>query len=462
VILSDYEVLVRKRFLKGHLDRVTCMSFSFDDKYLITASRDCTLSKWDADIGTRVLIMSRHETPVLKMVMSKAGYLVSGSEDGMVILWTLEGVMLYILVPSEPGPNLGIYLSEDHSYMITLQSHRVSYWQLENLSLLFQTDTLYDGYSIAISPDELFVAVAEGDTIYIEENSLTTTKIRVIGKKYGSKHRFMRFILDCQKENIKVSYNMEYNHWFILPYMIGPAHLLAYFNRYDDLNKALFSQYNKASFITSIKGENPLSICVGKEYKNCIDICIKYMKIESQDRVGKPKNPRAFVPLQSCLTSLNTLDYHYITKLYDNMIVENHDMYLPRFCVIETKLPSLHLSEQFSIIPEQVIAKEFFANTGRPIVFSQSTFPMDIDLGTYGSIHFLKSLLNCSNSEIFRSVIVQEYLKCKWTKIKPAQYTLGFIYILYLVLLCFHIVVLIESKPFLILMIFVHIILVFY
>ncbi|OMJ78802.1 hypothetical protein SteCoe_21330 [Stentor coeruleus] len=462
VIINDYDVLVRRKYLKGHLEIVTCMHFINNDKHLVTASRDCTLSKWDVETGARIVIMSRHETAVLKIVMSDAGYIISGSEDGMVIIWTIEGVLLYILVPTEPEPNTGIYISEDHSFLITLQNHRVSYWQLENLSLLFQTDTLYKGLSLAVSSNEFYVAIAEWDTIYIEENCINTTRIRIIGKNHGSMHRFMQFVLDSQKETVKAQYSMEYNHWLVLPYLIGPAHLLAYSNRHDDLNKAFFSPQNKASFISSIKGENPLSICVEMQYKNCIDICIKFMKIESQDRINKPKNPRAFVPLESCLAKLNTIDYPYITKLYDSMMVENNDMYLPRFCMIEADLPALHLSDQYTIIPDKIVKKEYYTNTGRPIVFSQSTFPLDIDLGTYGSIYFLKSLLDCSNPEIFRSAIVQEYLQCKWRKIKPAQYTLGFIYISYLILLGLHIVVLLESKAFLLLLIIVHVVLVLY
>ena len=196
------------------------------------------------------------------------------------------------------------------------------------------------------------------------------------------------------------------------------------------------------------------------EYKNCIDICLKYMRIESQEKEGKIKNIRAYVPLESCLIKLNTIDYPYISKLYKSMFIETFQFNLPRFCLMETKLPTLYLSNHMAVIANEIVPKEFFSNTGRPIVFSHSVFPLDIEIGTKGSVQFLQSLLNCSDPKVFRTSIVQEYLKCKWQRIKPAIYLTGFLYALYLLLLGMHIVFFLTSKVFLSFLIFVHILLV--
>ena len=144
------------------------------------------------------------------------------------------------------------------------------------------------------------------------------------------------------------------------------------------------------------------------------------------------------------------------------MFNEISESYLPRFCLHETIMPSLYLSDHLKIYPNEIVWKEFFSNTGRPIVFSQSTFRLEIDIGTNGSIKFLQSLLKCSDETIFRSSIVQEYLSFKWAKVKPIVYALGFVYIIYLILLGFYIVLFIDSKAFLGVIIFVHIILCLY
>ena len=195
--------------------------------------------------------------------------------------------------------------------------------------------------------------------------------------------------------------------------MLGVAHILAYTNRYDDLNKALLDKKNPASFFSSIKNESPLSICVELEFKNCIDISLKYMKAQSQGTIGTSKNIRAYVPLESCLAKLNKIEYPYIAKLYQNLFIKSEETYLPRFCLYESNFPSLFLSNHLFLIPELIVPKECFSNTGRPIVFSHSMIHLDIDIGTKSSIEFLKSLIECSDLEIFRSNIVKEYLLCK-------------------------------------------------
>ena len=195
--------------------------------------------------------------------------------------------------------------------------------------------------------------------------------------------------------------------------MLGISHILSYCNRFDDLNRALFYNPNRATFFSTINNENPLSICVEMEYKNCIDICLKHMKSQNLGKHGAPRNLRSYVPLESCLAKLNTIEYPYIVKLYDTMFIEADDAYLPRFCLHETNLPNLYLSDHLVIYPEEFVPREYYSNTGRPVVFMHSTLPLDLDLGTDGSIEFIKSLLECSEPKIFRSSIVNEYLQCK-------------------------------------------------
>ena len=212
VLLHDFDVMIRKLYIKGHLLPVTACIFIEDDKYLLTASRDTTLSKWSVIDGKRQATMSGHQAPVLYMLVSDQGYILSASEDGNVIIWSIDCYFLYILVPPEREPCMGIYLSSTHDYLITLQPTKVNYWQLQNLSLIFQTETLYPASSIALNADEKFVAVAEGETIYLEENSIECSSLRIVGKNMGSMHKFMKFVVDCQNDTAKANYDMIHNH----------------------------------------------------------------------------------------------------------------------------------------------------------------------------------------------------------------------------------------------------------
>jgi hypothetical protein len=55
---------------------------------------------------------------------------------------------------SNPLGILALYCSEDKSYLISLQSNRVTYWQLSNLSIIFQLDTGQPALSFSISEKE--------------------------------------------------------------------------------------------------------------------------------------------------------------------------------------------------------------------------------------------------------------------------------------------------------------------
>jgi WD40 repeat protein len=461
VVLHSFPEMKRLIYLKGHLDIITGSIFINTDKSLITGSKDKTLGIWDVITGARSVTMKGHSSEVLSILSSRQGYILSGDQLGTVIVWSKEGFLLYHLTPPESEPILRIYLSYYNEYLITLQPSSVNYWQMNNLSLIFQKSTT-EATSLAVDADEKHVTVAEGSSVYIEENSLECNHLHITGKSLGSVHRFMKFLIQSQEKDSKVPYEMNNNHWIIAPYLIGPAHILAYSNRFVDLQKALFFPGNKANFFSSIKSESPLTICVEKEFKNCIDICLKYMKIESQGREGKPRNPRAYIPLENCLTSLNRIEYSYISKLYESLFVENSDPYLPRFCKIEADLPKWDPSDQFNLFSDKFYPNEMFPSTGRPVIFHQSAIPLSIDPGSNDSIEFMESLLDCPDHTIFRSKIVIEYLMYKWSLLKRPTYIVGLVYILYLVMLGLHIVVLLESKLFLFLLILVHSVLVFW
>ena len=459
VLIYDFLTMERRVTIKGRSLLIRKFIFISEDQYLITACDDHTMGKWDNREERWVCSVPGHSSPVVSLLATDHGLFISAAHDGHITVWNLDCLALYTLSAVDPGAMTGLYLSKDHSYLIGLQWNRVSYWELQSLALIFQTDTVFQGNCIAVTEDENFVAVAEGDTVYFEESPLKSSFIRIVGKSTGSPQRFMKFIMDCQKESPKVSYDNSHNHWVIAPYLIGAAHVLSYFNRFSELNTAFFEAPNRASFFATANNEYPLTLSVNMEYKICIDICLKYMKLQSQSKNGNGRNLRAYLPLASCLDRLNAIDYPYIVKLYDSLFIEASDEYLPRFALHEAELPLLRISDHMLIYPSEMMAGPTFTSTGRPICFTRSAIPLDIDLGTFDSISFMQSLVTCSDPKIFRTSIVQEYLQFKWSKIKPLIYIVGLTYVLYLVLLGLHIVIFLDSRPFLALLIFVHLLL---
>jgi WD40 repeat protein len=457
IVIYDTEVMQRKTTIKGHLGPVTEICFLDNNETVLSASMDKTLAKWDVATGTKLETFVGHNRPVLCMIVTPNGWVISGSEDRTIIVWDIGGMLLYTLVVPDTGKNLSLFLSSDGEYMISLMEDKFYYWKMDNMAVMFQCDTTFAAKQLAVSENERVLAVAEGNTIYVEENPLRSTAIRIVGKNSGSQHKFMKYILSCIKNNDKGKMEEEHNHWVVTPYLIGTSHILSYSNRMSELDDALFSEENPAGFFSTVKGETPISIATEFEYKNCIDICLKYMK-----HGFKRRNWRAYVPLGNCLTKLNTLDIPDIDKIYETLFQKANDAHLPAFCLYETPLPTLHYADSLVISPDQVVPKDFYSPNGRTIVFHRSLCPLNIDIGCTDSIEFLVSLTECSNDQIFRTTLLQVMLMDKWDRVKWAVFAQGSLYIFYMFQLSFYCVMFRDSPTNLILLFLTHVLLFLY
>jgi hypothetical protein len=187
VIVYDADVMERKFILKSHRAPVTALAFVQEDKFLLSASMDTEITKWNMETGERVNVFKGHMNSISSMIVSPDDLVISASDEA-IIVWNLNGVMMYKMdiTDTDAGRIVSLYISSDSRYLIALQEARANYWQMDNLSIMFQTNTMEPGHYIAVSRDERFVALAEGSTIFIEENALNASSIRIVGKSLTS------------------------------------------------------------------------------------------------------------------------------------------------------------------------------------------------------------------------------------------------------------------------------------
>ena len=70
VIVYDADVMERKYILKGHRGPVSAMSFILESNFLLTASLDSEISKWDILSGEKIATLKGHKNPIISMIVS--------------------------------------------------------------------------------------------------------------------------------------------------------------------------------------------------------------------------------------------------------------------------------------------------------------------------------------------------------------------------------------------------------
>uniref|UniRef100_A0A8C1NCD7 U3 small nucleolar RNA-interacting protein 2 n=1 Tax=Cyprinus carpio TaxID=7962 RepID=A0A8C1NCD7_CYPCA len=87
------------RLMRGHKLPVTCLVITPDEKYIFSASKDCSIIKWEVESGKKVQKIAGgrkgtearhvgHTTHVLCMAISSDGkYLASGDMNKLIMIW---------------------------------------------------------------------------------------------------------------------------------------------------------------------------------------------------------------------------------------------------------------------------------------------------------------------------------------------------------------------------------------
>jgi COMPASS component SWD3 len=74
--------------LTGHIDGVSCLTFSSDGQTLISGSWDKTIKIWQLDTGKEVCTLNEHLDKVTSVAIAPDGKtIISGSADNTIKIW---------------------------------------------------------------------------------------------------------------------------------------------------------------------------------------------------------------------------------------------------------------------------------------------------------------------------------------------------------------------------------------
>ena len=189
--------------------------------------------------------------------------------------------------------------------------------------------------------------------------------------------------------------------------MINPLHYYSYENSRQELKEAII---NGLLYLNSNLG-TPLDLSIIKGNSESISTIVNELK----RRVLK--NYHALETLSDSLVELNKGGFRGLDELYNACLIFSPQKDLPTTCSEEVLLPQTCFALTLKITPETFLGSNFVEGF-KKINFLVSTIRMNLEIGSSESITFLESLLECSNTRIFKTKFIQTVLNDKWKRVR--------------------------------------------
>jgi WD40 repeat protein/serine/threonine protein kinase len=112
-------VQIAKSFA-GHSDSVLCLSFSPDNQFLLSGSRDSTIKLWQVKTGRAIMTYKGHTKGVTSVAFSPDMKMVlSGSQDGTAKLWNTETGQDIVTLEHDDESITSVCFSRDGRFVVT-------------------------------------------------------------------------------------------------------------------------------------------------------------------------------------------------------------------------------------------------------------------------------------------------------------------------------------------------------
>ncbi|XP_057702868.1 U3 small nucleolar RNA-interacting protein 2 isoform X2 [Corythoichthys intestinalis] len=132
------------RLLRGHKLPITCLVISPDDKCIFSASKDCSIIKWDIESGKKLRVIPGgrkgtedrhigHTAHVLCMsISSDAKYLATGDMNKLIMIWEAETCKHLYKFTGHKGPVSGLsFRKGTHDLYSASHDRSIKVWNVD-------------------------------------------------------------------------------------------------------------------------------------------------------------------------------------------------------------------------------------------------------------------------------------------------------------------------------------------
>ncbi|OMJ85909.1 hypothetical protein SteCoe_12684 [Stentor coeruleus] len=353
-------------------------------------------------------------------------FMFSATKSNMIHVWSIEAKSIVTNIPLE-GPIVNIYVTANNKHFVTAYNNILEFWSMEDFTRcnsLYFNDQIVD---FAFSHDEKDIYVSMENYMKKISNPIKATSFAVYGDN-SSKHKFNAYVAKIISAEIP-KYDSSMDNWVIEPFHMNALHLYAYFNLHRHLSRSLKGD---GAFFPSRNGYTPLSISIDKKFGECIDSIFESIRMRAE------KHPLAYFHISASLPALNRSSYPKLHQLYESSFSKLSNPLLPKFCTDSIDLPIIKQSSELYLTKDKFMNIENYKSEDVAIEFMQSFVRLNTVIGSRDSLEFMKSLIECQNSEVYSTSIIKLILDQKWKAIKWVFISETILYLIYLITLSYY------------------------
>ena len=315
-------------------------------------------------------------------------------------------------------------------FFVSSEDKTLSIWNKLTLDLLTAITVSKPIRCFTISPNQEKIFIAEDGDMFISENPLNASNLRVFGPSmeyFLDYIKYIKRVSDDVPQELKkrlIPHNPEMDKFIISPSLMNAMHLYSWFGYFDAYDKALPT----VSFHNNNQGKNPLTLLIKRDESEKVMFTLRA-------KCEEIKNNQYALGFMNTLTlkELNIKGYPGLEEIYDLIFQPISASYLPKYCTDNLTLPKVYYSLFIDPIQTNFARASEFVKEGTPLTFWISNIGINMISGSQESLDLLESIIECSNDEIFITKYIRQVLTDKWQKVKWLMCIQGIIYALYLI-----------------------------
>ena len=421
VNIWDLETKTCVHTSRSHRSNVTDLMVSYDSSRLFAA--DNTVIQVYDTVNWNEVYRVEIDSGIKFMIPSRDNeYCFISNDSNLLRIYSLHTMDLIKEISEFESKK--VFFTDDNDYFIHITGNEVTIRDLDNFEMICTISLEFQVVDFSVSPDESLIILTNGLNTTLIANPLKAQNFSI----YGDMSKIYEYIEYCNKiMNSSAVHQKEFDSWIIEPYHMNTVHLYSNYNQPKLIESAVA---NHSPFYPSRTNHSPLSIATEKKFFDVIEAVYNGLKQRLQN-----DDTWAFYHIGDSLVGLNNLGFENLHKIYELGLFRSKDSTLPKFAVEKTSLPVVVSSDHPLMNKNDFPDTSIFQDEGRAVAFGQTSFRMNLVLGSQGSIDLLTSILECENTSIYYTKLVQLILRSKWLKVRWFIGLQAVIYVVYLLLL---------------------------